>query len=163
MTPSFDCAKAHSPAEKLICSDKDLARLDHELSDAYQAALKAGAVGKAAQVDWIRSRDAKCTSADAKACVRTQMELRISELRDDADAVAAGYEPPCFDTAGKKQAAIYVRQCISISPATRPPCNVGNPCSLIIDEIKRSCLFGGGPQTWEGGLAFCKTYLPDVH
>src|SRR5262249_9688760 len=37
--PSFDCTAAAQAAEKAICSDKDLARVDREMDAAYQAAL----------------------------------------------------------------------------------------------------------------------------
>ena len=33
--PSFDCAKASTNAEKLVCSDDELARLDNELANSY--------------------------------------------------------------------------------------------------------------------------------
>lgn len=90
--PSFDCARAQSQAEKLICSDEGLARLDHELSGAYQAALKAGMVDKASQVAWIRSRDGQCVTIDAKECLRTKMEHRIDDLhRREIKEAAASY------------------------------------------------------------------------
>jgi hypothetical protein len=56
-------------------------------------------------------------------------------------ANASDEEISCRDELGQKEAAIYVRQCIEISPATHPPCNDQNACSLIIDEIKRGCEF----------------------
>ena len=37
ITPSFDCAKAKTKVEKLICSDPELARLDREMADKYNA------------------------------------------------------------------------------------------------------------------------------
>lgn len=37
ITPSFDCAKAKTEVEKLICSDPELARLDREMADKYNA------------------------------------------------------------------------------------------------------------------------------
>lgn len=33
--PSFDCNKAQTEAEKLVCSDDDLAKLDNELAKRY--------------------------------------------------------------------------------------------------------------------------------
>jgi uncharacterized protein len=33
--PSFDCAKASNAQEKLVCSDRELAKLDVALSQAY--------------------------------------------------------------------------------------------------------------------------------
>jgi uncharacterized protein len=37
---SFDCGKAASEVEKLICGDDELSKLDDSLSEAYQEALK---------------------------------------------------------------------------------------------------------------------------
>ena len=34
--PSFDCAKAKTRVEKLICSDAELAKLDREMSSEYR-------------------------------------------------------------------------------------------------------------------------------
>jgi uncharacterized protein YecT (DUF1311 family) len=38
IAPSFDCSKAKSTPEKLICSDDELATLDSELSELYKSA-----------------------------------------------------------------------------------------------------------------------------
>jgi uncharacterized protein YecT (DUF1311 family) len=38
ISPSFDCAKAKSAAEKLICSDSQLATQDNELNEIYKSA-----------------------------------------------------------------------------------------------------------------------------
>ena len=40
-SPSFDCSKAESSAEKLVCEDAELARLDRLGADRYAAALDA--------------------------------------------------------------------------------------------------------------------------
>ncbi|CAG1020270.1 hypothetical protein DOJK_00223 [Patescibacteria group bacterium] len=71
---------------------------------------------------------------------------------------SANEESSCRKEVGKKQAAVYVRQCIEISPATHPPCNDQNACSLIQDEIKRGCEYA---RNTEGGdvPAFCDDYL----
>lgn len=37
-TPSFDCNKAKSASELLICNDQELAKMDRELADTYQLA-----------------------------------------------------------------------------------------------------------------------------
>lgn len=47
----------------------------------------------------------------------------------------------CEDEVGAELAAVYVDQCIEVSPATRPPCNVENSCELIQNEIARGCAF----------------------
>jgi hypothetical protein len=46
---------------------------------------------------------------------------------------------PCSQSAGVAKANEYVRECLQVSPATHPPCNVSNACSLITEEIKRGC------------------------
>lgn len=45
----------------------------------------------------------------------------------------------CREAIGEKKAAILVKQCVSVSPATRPPCNAANQCELIESEIERGC------------------------
>jgi hypothetical protein len=68
-------------------------------------------------------------------------------------ANAADEEVSCRKEVGKKAAAVLVKQCLEISPATHPPCNDQNACSLIKDEIKRGCEMA----KTEGGTApkFC--------
>ena len=61
--------------------------------------------------------------------------------------------PPCNDSAGPVQARRYVEQCLEVSPATHPPCNAANSCSLIEDEIRRGCALLGADAP-----AFCRTY-----
>ena len=39
--PAFDCGKAESSAEKLICSNYDLAALDQDLARVYEDAVSA--------------------------------------------------------------------------------------------------------------------------
>ncbi len=63
-------------------------------------------------------------------------------------ANASDEEISCREEIGREAAAVYVNQCIDISPATHPPCNDQNACSLIMDEIKRGCEFA---KNTEGG------------
>jgi hypothetical protein len=59
--------------------------------------------------------------------------------------VFAALAPPgafaqtCEEEVGPDLAAIYVEQCLEVSPATHPPCNVENSCELIQDELARGC------------------------
>jgi hypothetical protein len=59
----------------------------------------------------------------------------------------------CKQSAGAKKSAQYVKHCLAVSPATRPPCNAENECEMIIDEIKRGCDMIGADAP-----AFCKAY-----
>jgi uncharacterized protein YecT (DUF1311 family) len=89
--PSFDCAKAASDAEKLVCEDADLAALDRLVAARYAAALSvaegldAGAQQavddlRAYQRGWIKGRDDCWKSDDLRACVGAAYLLREGEL-----------------------------------------------------------------------------------
>jgi TPR repeat protein len=80
--PSFDCATAHNEAERLICSDDDLARRDVELARLYRHARDHAAdegVVIAEQRDWIALRRNACTS---KECLYRAYRHRARALED---------------------------------------------------------------------------------
>ena len=89
--PSFDCGKAGSSAETLICNDPELARLDRLVSDRYAAALEvvrelaSGASEteeelRALQRGWIKGRDECWKAADPSECIRAAYLRREGEL-----------------------------------------------------------------------------------
>lgn len=89
--PAFDCARAESSAEKLICSNDDLAVLDRKLAEVYGGAvnvvksLDAGAEQelntlKAYQRGWVKGRDDCWKGEDELSCLRATYERRIAEL-----------------------------------------------------------------------------------
>ena len=60
--PSFDCRKANTCVETLICNDKELSGLDKEMSEAYRSLLsrlegKDKENVKLSQIRWIKARD----------------------------------------------------------------------------------------------------------
>lgn len=61
---------------------------------------------------------------------------------------------PCVQSASKAKSDQYVSQCIQVSPATNPPCNGQNACSMMIDEIKRGCAMIGK----DNPPGFCSAY-----
>ena len=69
-----------------------------------------------------------------------------------ADATPAP-EKPCRETAGAEKSKTLVKQCLEVSPATHPPCNAANACSLIVDEITRGCAM-----IEKDAPAFCAEY-----
>ena len=73
----------------------------------------------------------------------------------EAGAPAEASWVACSKEVGPAKAAELAKQCLAVSPATHPPCNALNPCSLITDEIKRACALHPS-----GARAFCKTYAP---
>jgi hypothetical protein len=48
-------------------------------------------------------------------------------------------EQSCLEELGRARADVLVDQCLTVSPATHPPCNSDNPCAMIIEEIARGC------------------------
>ena len=92
---SFDCTKARSSMEKLICSDAELSALDETLAINYTAArdklsTSAAKVFTAGQLSWLRfhstycfvSYDAsKADSVQAKRCLVEAYSERIKEFK----------------------------------------------------------------------------------
>jgi uncharacterized protein YecT (DUF1311 family) len=88
---SFDCAKAKTPVEKMICADAELSKLDEEMAAAYQRELartddKEGL--KKDQLDWLRRRNDAygCFSNDGKRltdCVKDSYLESLFYLRPD--------------------------------------------------------------------------------
>jgi len=89
--PSFDCSKASSGAEELVCASPDLSALDRRLADRFTAAMSAaGALDagadaakdelRAMQRGWISGRDECWKAEDEAECVRLSYLSRESEL-----------------------------------------------------------------------------------
>ncbi|RYH10376.1 lysozyme inhibitor LprI family protein [Tropicimonas sp. IMCC6043] len=84
--PSFDCTKAGSSTETLICSDDGLAALDRRVAGRYAAARAAAGDGAAAdelravQRGWIKGRDACWQATDLRDCVEASYLRREAEL-----------------------------------------------------------------------------------
>jgi hypothetical protein len=62
-------------------------------------------------------------------------------------------ETSCLISVGAKRSATLVHECMQVSPATHPPCNAENACSLIVDEIRRGCGMLG-----QDAPGFCAEY-----
>jgi hypothetical protein len=84
--PSFNCAKARSTSEKLICGDEELARLDRELGALHQRARQAAPDGRAFQKSsdaaW-QQREATCRDRD---CLLRWYAQRRAELSSELAA-----------------------------------------------------------------------------
>jgi len=76
---SFDCEKAGSKVEKMICADPELSKLDDELGKAYSEALKKSSdpsTLKQHQRKWMEERN-NCPKLN---CVKQTYEMRIQAL-----------------------------------------------------------------------------------
>jgi uncharacterized protein len=112
VTPSFDCAKAESEAEKLICSNYSLAAFDNRLAEIYAAELAKPGASKdlaANQRGWVKGRD-ECWKADDKLqCVTEQYMTRIAELQINSPGAmaATAVEFKCNDNSKPFTMAYY--------------------------------------------------------
>ena len=88
--PSFDCSKATTEVEKLICSDDELAKLDVEMNKSYHAFMKTLDEEyyrnklKKKQREWLNDiTKAPCFSgADKINCLKNIYEFRAQQLTD---------------------------------------------------------------------------------
>lgn len=75
-SPSFDCRKATTAVEKLICSNPDLSKLDVSLAETYKEAVSKDRSIRDDQRAWNAEKN-KCADID---CLKSAYEDRISEL-----------------------------------------------------------------------------------
>ena len=88
--PSFDCANAQTEAEKLVCADDELAKLDNELAEWYELVIECGNERfhryNADDSDyWIKKRDNfSCNpqTADKKSCLLSLYNYQIQMLKN---------------------------------------------------------------------------------
>lgn len=82
--PSFDCARAVFPSERLVCSSKELASLDLEMASAYRDALaRAGTKEhmvalRNSQNHWLRRTRESCNNVS---CLVNAYVERIRDLQ----------------------------------------------------------------------------------
>ncbi|MBW2683316.1 MAG: MliC family protein, partial [Deltaproteobacteria bacterium] len=120
--PSFDCSKAKTESEKMVCSDPELARLDRELNRVYMLAYNNSALDKtgkrylrAGQVGWIKGRDETWKVEDKKRYVTELYAFRIAEILQKYPASRAANNkgissgPTTYDCSGKVLEAYYVQ------------------------------------------------------
>jgi Uncharacterized protein conserved in bacteria, putative lipoprotein len=93
---SFNCAKANTWPEKVICSNHQLSNLDDLLVSSYKKALSSTSHKeslKAAQKKWLESIRNACQNT---ACLKSDYSSRIAELNDFVAAT-----PKRFSFSGK--------------------------------------------------------------
>jgi len=98
--PSFDCSKAKTRVEKLVCSDEVLSILDRDMQKAYDLMMGKYDLAymneeakeeikpyleklKQSQIDWVKDRDACSSKKDKKefrSCVFSRYVYRIQSI-----------------------------------------------------------------------------------
>lgn len=89
--PSFDCTKAQSESEKLVCGDARLAALDRQLAALYKRVQTSpDELDVAAeQRGWVKGRDACWQAVDRHRCLVESYQTRIVELNIGSGSVPA--------------------------------------------------------------------------
>lgn len=93
---SFDCGKARTRTEKLICSDDGLSKADEEMAAAYKNARQLASQFapedakeiKEGQVEWLTDQANNCTDrqclVDAYKARNAELAFYVSHLKNDA-------------------------------------------------------------------------------
>ncbi|HTU51475.1 MAG TPA: hypothetical protein VMF56_12835 [Acidobacteriaceae bacterium] len=170
--PMFDHAVGKSTIRKTSQAKdaKNLVRAFENQVDAMLTTFKknrndgtavSGAVSTAGQIDsllqtvslgpdvmsqWQKIREELHPIAVSYGIQEVYRDNRVERMAGD-DSVS------CLQSAGAVKANRLVNECLQVSPATHPPCNSQNSCSLIISEIRRGCSLLG-----PGAPGFCADY-----
>ena len=91
---SFNCAKASTRIEKLICSDPEVSDLDGELASAYRRSLTSASEPdalKAEQRTWLTTERSKCWNVP---CLRQTYQKRIAILTTSQAGERAALSTP---------------------------------------------------------------------
>ena len=78
--PSFDCKKATSGQDRMVCEDRELSSLDVELNILYSKARENSSdknILKAEQLDWFKYSRNSCSDAS---CLKNSYKKRIAQL-----------------------------------------------------------------------------------
>jgi uncharacterized protein len=135
---SFDCAKAASRLETMICADAEASSLDRQLAKAYQRLLSIAAdpaAVKAEQRHWLHEERGRCADVP---CVRQAYQMRLAALA--AAEKAARGPAHALAGAGAKAGRTHWVQ-IRVGR--------GTVCEAFRDEVEREALTplvgGSGP------------------
>ena len=110
--PSFDCSKAGGSAEKLVCSDVELAAMDRELDAMFQRALQQFPEAEAPELnatqrDWVKGRNDCWKADDLRACVTRNYQMRITELQIQTGALTMPKATAFGCLGGESIAAVF--------------------------------------------------------
>lgn len=88
--PSFDCAKAVTPVEHLICQDTELAYMDSQMTNSYQMVLKDASAERKVLVrrqqaewfaDYSRTCNALVSETQRRDCIDRYLTDRLTTIR----------------------------------------------------------------------------------
>jgi Uncharacterized protein conserved in bacteria, putative lipoprotein len=144
--PSFDCNNASTTAEKLICSDAALSRLDKSLADSFQG-LRQQRTGPAhdrlvgEQRAWLTARDRTCGIPAGGAeptlaqrwtwapCLAEQYRVRLTQL---------GVSVPPVERPAAANATGFIHPlCLDLATGGRAGEGDDSPIPILLDDCNR--------------------------
>lgn len=150
---SFDCAKATTNIEKMICSSTQLSELDSELSSIYKSAFAVDKSIKQDQLIWIKERN-KCSNVE---CLKEAYEDRFTALQKFVLNSGVSTEPAARDVINSPQG--------NIASTTKQVAEDDLPASeanaVKVAKVMSKC--AGFYSRWAEGASFsnCKYSDPD--
>lgn len=141
MAASFDCSKAASPTEKLICSSAEISSLDGKLQKTYKTALTAtDAYGKKAlteeQRNWVRYTRGICQDTT---CLKQAYLSRIVVLERNEKNIVDG-EVTCAVPSGGIQ--VGGDKCVNVVPYRDPNYRIGSFNQSLANEKQSGRIIG---------------------
>lgn len=91
---SFDCVKAKTKIDKIICTDDVISKLDDELNSVYRLSLQnknQAALIVQAQKQWLKKRN-RCQDS---ACIKSMYLSRINEFKSPSGTGKLSNRPMC--------------------------------------------------------------------
>jgi len=145
LAASFDCGKATSATEKLICSDAGTSALDGKLQEAYKTALAAtDAYGKKAlgkeQRNWIKYTRGICQDTN---CLRQIYSDRIAVLARNEKNVVDG-EVYSYCELPSDGSHIGGGECVNVMPIRDPNSRIDSFNRSLIEHKQSGRIIGCG-------------------
>lgn len=133
---SFDCAKASTKVEHIICDNPDISKLDDEMATSYKAVLQ-GKTQKEeirqVQKEWMKERN----NCGDTACVNRLYEARLHALGDVSVDVMQSESTQLTD----KEKGEMVSKFLSASEVTLRPGSYDDDdlkfCTAFLEDFKR--------------------------
>lgn len=135
---SFDCGKAQSKVEHLICDNPVISKLDNELGNTYQDVIsKANEEDKqrviAEQKHWLKYTRNVCSD---ETCFKQAYWSRLAELETFFISQSSPYRSPPYKKEADK--AEIIKQVLATSPLFLTDwSHPGSFCSRIFDDLKQ--------------------------
>lgn len=134
---SFDCTKASTNVEHIICDNPELSKLDGQVSRSYAFALRGRSnpdAIKRSQLDWLHARN-RCSDV---ACVRSAYVSRISALAPSAAAETSRVPPVLSEEANARRVRMILsRNAVALRPGYYSDDDI-RYCSAFLKDFKQN-------------------------